>query len=312
MAGMDGEKIILVTRKTRLEGLVERFNTRPQAKFYIEHSGGSFARYELEHETYRQAVKTIRQALERLAKLHVIERSFLPNFLFAEGDVVVTVGVDGLVVNTAKYLKGQPLIAVNPDPAHIDGVLLPFTVAQAPEAVRRALHGQARTRPISMAEAHLADGQTLLAFNDLFIGARSHVSARYHIQSGESSEHHSSSGIIISTGAGATGWLSSLFNMANGLAAAFASGSPHLIPPALEWESERLVYVVREPFASKTSQVGMVCGIITPEQPLLLQSEMPEGGVIFSDGVELDALAFNSGSAATIAISDRKTNLVVG
>jgi NAD kinase len=308
---MDSEKIILVTRKTRLEGLIERFNTRPQAKFYIEHSGGSFGRYELEHETYYQAVKTIRQALERLAKLHIIERSFLPNFLFAEGDVVVTVGVDGLVVNTAKYLKGQPLVAVNPDPAHIDGILVPFTIAQAPEAVRRALHGQARTRPISMAEACLADGQTLLAFNDLFIGARSHVSARYHIQSGQSGEHQSSSGIIISTGAGATGWLSSLFNMANGMAAAFAGGSPALVPPTLEWESERLVYVVREPFASKSSQAGMVCGTITPEQPLLLQSEMPEGGVIFSDGVEMDALAFNSGSSATIQLSEKKTHLVI-
>ena len=37
------EKIVLVTRKTRLEGLIERFNTRAQAKFYIEHSGGDFA-----------------------------------------------------------------------------------------------------------------------------------------------------------------------------------------------------------------------------------------------------------------------------
>ena len=107
---------------------------------------------------------------------------FLPNFLFAQGDLVVTVGVDGLVVNTAKYLDGQPLVAVNPDPAHIDGVLLPFRVAQAPEGVRRALRGEARTRAISMAQARLADGQQLLAFNDLFIGVRSHVSARYLIQ----------------------------------------------------------------------------------------------------------------------------------
>ncbi len=117
---------MLVTRKTRLEGLVERFNTRSQARFYIEHSGGSFGLYEKEHETYQAALESLRRALENLAKLHVIERSYLPNFLFSASDLVVTIGIDGLVVNTAKYLDGQPLVAVNPDPAHIDGILLPF------------------------------------------------------------------------------------------------------------------------------------------------------------------------------------------
>jgi hypothetical protein len=50
------EKITLVTRKTRLEGLIERFNTRSQARFYIEHSGGSFDFYEQEHEVYYAAL----------------------------------------------------------------------------------------------------------------------------------------------------------------------------------------------------------------------------------------------------------------
>jgi hypothetical protein len=38
---------------------------------------------------------------------------------------------------------------------------------------------------------------------------------------------------------------------------------------------------------------------------------MPSGGVIFSDGVEQDFLAFESGTTATINIADRKLNLVV-
>ena len=36
------KKLVIVTRKTRLQELVERFNTRSQAKFYIEHAGGDF------------------------------------------------------------------------------------------------------------------------------------------------------------------------------------------------------------------------------------------------------------------------------
>ena len=44
MAGF--EKVVLVTRRTRLEELIERFNTRGQARFFIERSGGDFAEYE--------------------------------------------------------------------------------------------------------------------------------------------------------------------------------------------------------------------------------------------------------------------------
>jgi NAD kinase len=309
---MSYEKIILVTRKTRLEELVERFNTRAQAKFYIEHSQGNFALYEREHETYYTALSGLRRGLQKVAKVQEIERSFLPNFIFAAHDLVVTIGIDGLVVNAAKYLAGQPILAVNPDPAHIDGVLLPFDVAGALAAAPAVLRGQGQIRPITMAEARLNDGQHLLAFNDLFIGRHDHVSARYRIEANGRSETHSSSGSIVSTGAGSTGWLSSLFNMARGMVRQFGQADEALAKPDLAWDTEKLLFVVREPFVSKTSGADIVCGLITADQPLVLESTMPEGGVIFSDGVTADYLAFNSSTIATIGLAQRQTQLIVG
>jgi NAD kinase len=315
------EKIVLVTRKTRLEELVDRFNTLPQARFYISHSGGDFDIYEREHEVYLTAVKELRSSLAGIGKLQLIERSFLPSFLFSDEDLVVTIGVDGLVVNTAKYLTGQPLVAVNPDPTYIDGILLPFTVASAPRYIRNTFYGQFNCRQVTMAEAILNDGQSLLAFNDLFIGVRSHISAPYRIQVGNEEEEQSSSGIIVATGAGSTGWLSSLFNMAQGMLATYGNlGMIHeaeskqgnfLRRPALSWEDERLIFVVREPFVSKTSGARVVYGEVTADLPLVLESHMPEGGVIFSDGIEADFLPFNAGTLATIRVAQRKTNLVI-
>lgn len=309
------EKIVLVTRKTRLEGLVERFNTVGQARFYIEHSGGSFSLYQQEHDAYHAALERLREKLQPLAKFQEIERGFLPNFLFTDKDVVVTIGIDGLVVNTAKYLEGQPLVAVNPDPDHIDGILLPFNVSQAPAVVRQVFENRAHFSQITMAEAALNDGQKLLAFNDLFIGVKSHISARYLIEAGKQREHHSSSGIIVSTGAGSTGWVSSMINMANGIAQVFdmtPSEDPRITPPfPLAWDAEMLIFIVREPFISKTSGAQITCGYATSEAPLVIESEMPEGGVIFSDGVEADFLAFNAGAIATIGLSKNKTQLVV-
>lgn len=309
------EKIVVITRKTRLEELIERFNSREQARFYIEHMGADFSDYEREHETYQRALHELRRRLAELnsLKTQFIERAFLPNFLFTEKDIIVTIGQDGLVVNTAKYLHEQPVVAVNPDPARFDGILLPFQVSQVVQAVTGLLAERSQVRTITMAEAVLNDGQTLLAFNDLFIGVRTHTSARYQITWGQRSERHSSSGLIVSTGAGSTGWLSSMFHMAAGVTR-FALGADIGIEPArfrFAWDEPKLLFVVREPFVSRMSQAGIVAGVLSGSEELILESHIPDQGVIFSDGLEADYLAFNSGAIARIRVAERKTRLVV-
>ncbi|CAN5329982.1 NAD(+)/NADH kinase [soil metagenome] len=303
------DKIVLVTRKTRLDELVERFNTREQAKFYIEHSGGDFNSYVVEHDAYQRSLSTVRREIECGLKIQILDRNLISTYVFAATDMVVTLGQDGLVANTAKYVGGQPIIAVNPDAERFDGLLLSFLPEQLKQALDKALQAKAKVRSVNLAEAKLKDGQRLLAFNDLFIGASSHVSARYKINHGQRQENHSSSGIIVSTGAGSTGWLSSVFNETSGIIS-FLGGMP-LNPVPMTWEEERLLFVVREPFISLHSQAAIVVGSIEKNQPLKLESQMPCGGVIFSDGIEIDHLDFNSGTDATIGIAKEKANLVV-
>jgi len=306
------EKVVIVTRMTQLEELLARFNTAAQARFYLEHAGEIFEPIEQAHHNYHRVLNHVRDAVPKGVKTLVIERGYLPQFHFEESDLVITVGIDGLVVNTAKYLNNQPILAVNPDPDVIDGVLLPFTAQSVQRALDNAVYGETAIKKISMAEAVLNDGQRLLAFNDLFIGAKSHVSARYEIQWGRRKEQHSSSGIIVSTGAGSTGWLQSVYAGAAGVVKALGGQVVH--PPnqgRLDWEANRLIYAVREPFPSKSSQATLVYGTITPDKPLLLSSHMAENGVIFSDGVEEDYVAFNSGAKTTIRVADKKTSLII-
>lgn len=302
------EKIILVIRKTRLRELEERFNSRAQAKFYLERSGVDFVDYVREDDTYRRSLDVVREGLEFGMPVQAVERALVPTLIFSEKDLVVTLGQDGLVANTAKYVGHQPIVAINPDPERFDGVLLPFETHETRQAVRRVLSSKAHVRKITLAEAELKDGQRLLGFNDLFIGAASHVSARYLVRWGEREETQSSSGVLISTGAGSTGWLSSVFNMAAGVAA-FSGG--HTGPTLqIDWEDRRLVFVVREPFVSRHSTARLVVGVLEPGQDLVLESLMPEGGVIFSDGVESDRLEFNSGAVVTVQPSAQRAHLV--
>ncbi len=309
------ENVIIVTRNTELDDLVRRFNTKAQARFYLEQAGQSFHTIDAAHERHQAVLGRIRKAIPNTVKSQTICREMVPQFLFGDADLVVTVGQDGLVSNTAKYLAGQPILAVNPDPDRFDGVLLPYTQDTVEPQLYRALYEapeHTRYQAVTMAEARTADGQRLLAFNDFFVGADSHVSARYEIEVGDRRENQSSSGIIVSTGAGSTGWLQSVYAGAAGVVEALGGT---VIPPPnggrLDWASPFLVYSVREPFPSRATQTGIVHGLVRNESPLRITSRMPTHGVIFSDGVEADFLEFNSGAELTIRVADTVANLIV-
>ncbi len=305
---MSIEYAIIIKDKTRLEALIERFNTRAQARFYIESAGGNFEEYEQEHQVFHQSLGALQSRLTGLLKYKIVEKDFLPSFLFSENQLIIVIGRDGLVANTAKYANGVPIVAVNPDRARYDGVLLPYDPNSFVKGVQQVLSREFQVRQVRFAEARLNDGQRLLAFNDLFIGASTHVSARYRIQYREQQEVHSSSGIIVSTQTGATGWMSSVFNMAQGL---LRLSQQNLSLPRPELQSDQLFFTVREPFKSVATQTDVTVGLIQDQTILTVESLMPGGGVIFSDGVESDFLSFNSGSVATIGVAEEGAMLVV-
>lgn len=304
-------KIILVTRRTRLQELVARYNTVEQARFQAEHLGMDFDDFLQEDRLYQQAIASVSATLQRQGKLQRLDRGFLPNFLFPRDALVVVVGQDGLVANTLKYLAGQPVLAINPDPARWEGVLLPFQVEDLGRVLPEALRDTRATREISMARVQLSDGQTLLAVNDFFVGVRSHVSARYEIALGDRQERQSSSGIIISTGLGSTGWLRSVLTGAHAVTGKDADKRMHEVRTrGMAWESRELVFNVREPYPSRSTGAGLVFGRITQAQPLRVRSLMPENGVIFSDGIEADGLDFKSGLEAVIGLDARSGRLL--
>jgi len=332
MNRLTDNKIVLVTRPTRLAELVIRFNTVSQARFYIEHEGADFTDYVREDETYHRALHETQTALALVGRVQTVDRSFLPNFVFAPEDTVVTLGQDGLVANTLKYLNGQPVVGVNPDPERWDGRLLAFRVGDLSKLMPEVVLRKRPTKSVTMAKAALNNGQTMYGVNDLFIGPKTHCSARYLIRSGEASEAQSSSGVIVSTGMGSTGWLKSLLTGAATITQSalpiLASRPPKNPSAATEanrkgnskvrldvktefaWDANYLFFTVREPFPTKTTGTSLVFGRVTPETPLILESRMAENGVIFSDGIEKDFLEFNSGTQAVIGIAERKGVLV--
>lgn len=309
---INNKKIVLVKRKTRFENLICKYNTEGQVKFVIEHSGGDFTDYKLEDKIYKDALLKIESQLEKIARVQILDRDYISNYIFAKDDIVVVVGQDGLVANTLKYLKNQPLIAVNPDPIRFDGVLLPFNPEEVGLVVRDVLNNLRTCKEVTLAKATLNDGQSLLGVNDIFIGQKTHVSAQYIINQNNKKERQSSSGIIISTGLGSTGWFKSILAGASKISTAYLNRQIDIKQSdEFRWNSDFLYYTVREPYPSKLTSDTMVFGKIDKTNSLKIQSLMPENGVIFSDGVEEDYIEFNSGNEAVISIADHKGLLIV-
>ena len=366
-------RIVVVTRETRLEKVLVAQNTVSQAKFYISSLGGDFNEYKAEHDQYGQSVQEARHGFEGLGNIQQLDRRYLPNFIFAPSDIVVVIGQDGLVANTLKYLDGQPLIGVNPDKSRWDGVLLPFEPKDAAKIVAETIAGKRKIEEVVMARVKLQNGQELLAVNDFFIGQRTHTSAQYLIKYAGLKEPQCSSGIIVSTGLGSTGWMKSIISGASRINASvigrpygqkqeadylteveedipateeimvaapiskqasrkdelrtikiddFArakklSGKKKTFGPSElskvvgKWSSTELIFAVREPFPSKSTGTNLVFGTIAPNEPLRVESLMGENGVIFSDGIESDFLAFNSGTEAVIGLADKRGLMVV-
>jgi len=300
-------RIVIVERKTRLQELIERFNTWPQAKFYLTHNDADPQDYLDEQDLYQQQLAQAKSIALKFGRVQSLERGFLPNYQFRQQDIVVVVGQDGLVANTLKYLQDQPVIGVNPDPQRWEGVLLPFTINQLKTVLRAVIQGHATTQAVTFAEVTTNDGQQLRAVNDLFIGPQSHTSARYQIEHKGISETQSSSGIIIATGFGSTGWLQSVVAGACGVTG--LDRKEH--NPRFAWDDAKLRFAVREPFPSLTTTTQLTYGTITKTTPLRVESLMPERGVIFSDGIEDDFIQFNAGTVAHVTVANEQGQLVM-
>ncbi len=172
-------------------------------------------------------------------------------------------------------------------------------LAWAAGLIVAAVTEDCRVERRTMVAARTDDGQELRAVNEVYVGHRSHQSARYRIELPDGgSERHSSSGVLAGTGTGATGWLRSAWEE--------RASSLRLPAPA----SPDLCWFVREAWPSIATGSELTEGLVVDGDRLTLHVESDEL-VCFGDGIESDALRLTWGQRVSIAPADQTLNLVV-
>ncbi len=290
-------RVVVVTRATPYEELLARHATRNQAAFFLKQRGQSLEAVEATHHQIKEAVARVQAAVPLDWRRNLVMRTELDRFLFEPEDVVVVVGQDGLVANVAKYLSGQPVVGVNPTPEHFDGVLVPHRLAEGCRRIGPAAQGELDVQNRTMVEAILDDQQSLCALNELFIGQSTHQSARYELAFGKETTRHSSSGVIVTTGTGGTGWARSIH---------LERHSKMVLPKP---DERRLAYFVREAFPSVDTTTDLTEGVLREGETLEVTSRMDKG-VIFGDGMEGDYLPFGWGACAKLRVAEKVLRLV--
>lgn len=290
-------RVVIVRRETDLDRVRATYSSLASARFVLERRGLTIERVEAAHKDFAEVLRRVRAAVPPDWRQAVLPRSEVERFVFGPDDIVVAVGQDGLVANVAKYLDGQTVIGVDPAPGSNAGVLVRFRAEHLEEALAAAHEQKLSIEPRVMAEATLDGGETLLALNEIFVGHRSHQSARYTIRAGEHVERQSSSGLIVSTGTGLTGWASSILR---------ATSRKLDLPPT----KPQLGYLVREAWPGPGVGTSLVAGLVG-QKPLVVTSEMDDGGTVFADGIESDHLAFAWGRSVAVRPAARRLNLAV-
>ncbi|GAB3990737.1 diacylglycerol kinase catalytic domain-containing protein [Nocardioides marmoraquaticus] len=286
-------RVVVVTRRTEYDELLATHGTRGQAAFFLSTRGRDLAELEERHRATRRAVETATAGIPLEWRRGTVEREDVSRFLFAPDDVVVVVGQDGLVANVAKYLHGQPVIGIDPDPGRNAGVLVTHRATDLPDLLRAT--GQVVER--TMVQASLDDGQRLLALNEVFVGHPGHQTARYDLHTPDAhGEAQASSGVIVSTGTGATGWCSSI---------ARERRSPLRLPAPSD---RQLVWFVREAWPSPATGTTLTEGVLDgTELALTVTSDRL---VAFGDGIEGDALSLSWGQSVRIGRAPTALRLV--
>jgi len=292
-------RCVVVERPTEYQELLLRHGTREQVRFFLEQRGQSLEAVEARHQLQRGHHANVMGAVPVEWRRASVQRADLDRFLFEPDDIVVVLGQDGLVANVAKYLEAeQAVIGLNPDPERYPGVLVPHPPAAAADLMADVASGRALFERRTMAQASLDDGQQLFALNEVFIGHASHQSARYRLEARGSSERQSSSGVVVATGTGATGWAASLRLERH--------SSLELPQP----DDRSLAFFVREPWPSLATATDLTEGVL-PENALLeLVSELGDGGVVFGDGIESDHLRLEWGQRVQVMVAARALRLV--
>ena len=260
--------VLVVYKKSTYQRYVGRAQERLQE--LIEHSDVSVEGLLREHEIHLETLSRAKKALRDLGARAVLR--YRPEPLPEEGawDMIVTLGGDGTLL-WASHLadSSTPMLAINSAPDTSVGYFCAGDGHDVDEVLAAALEGNLKASRLARMRVDVGDNvlSTRVLNDALYCHESPAATSRYILEYAGDQERQMSSGVWIGPAAGST--------------AAIRSAGGKVLPTG----SQKIQFVVREPYRGVDNKYRLVKGMVPPGEALQITSRMTKGR-IFLDGTQ--------------------------
>lgn len=259
-------RVAVVVKRTTYRKFVLEVSD-PLVARLLRKRDATVSRLKQSHEEHEATLREVEDALDQLGAEVVFRggpRARVPQ----RTDLVITVGGDGTLLAASHLLgEGIPLLGINSAPGHSVGFFCGATRGDLVRTIERALAGELTRTELTRMRVEL-NGRCLHArvLNEaLFCHASPAATSRYILKLSAGEEDQRSSGLWVGPAAGST--------------AAQKSAGGRI----LALQSDKLQYVVREPYTPAGGHFRYARGLVGASEKLVLRSKMREAKV-FLDG----------------------------
>jgi NAD+ kinase len=284
-------KVLVVYKKSTYQRYVGRAQER--LKELIEHSDVSVEGLLHEHEIHQETLRQAKIALRDLGARAVLR--YRPEPLPAEGawDLIVTLGGDGTLL-WASHLadSSTPMLAINSAPATSVGYFCAGDGHNVHEVLAAALEGGLKSSRLARMRVDVGDKvlSTRVLNDALYCHESPAATSRYILEYAGDQERQMSSGVWVGPAAGSTAAIRS------------AGGK------VLATGSQKIQFVVREPYRGVDNKYRLVKGMVPPGEDLRIASRMTKGR-IFLDGTQ-KVYSIGIGDRIRMTLSDEPLTLL--
>ena len=284
-------RVLVVYKKSTYQRYVGRAQQRLEE--LIEHSDVSVEGLLHEHEIHQETLSQAKTALRDLGARAVLR--YRPEPLPEEGtwDLIVTLGGDGTLL-WASHLadSSTPMLAINSAPDTSVGYFCAGDGHNVKEVLAAALEGTLKSSRLARMRVDVGDNviSTRVLNDALYCHESPAATSRYILEYGGDQERQMSSGGWIGPAAGST--------------AATRSAGGKVLPTG----SQKIQFVVREPYRGVDNKYRLVKGMVPPGDDLKITSRMTKGR-IFLDGTQ-KVYSIGIGDRIRMTLSDEPLTLL--
>ena len=284
-------KVLVVYKKSTYQRYVG--SAQERLKELIEHSDVSVEGLLHEHEVHQETLRQAKTALRDLGARAVLR--YRPEPLPEEGawDLIVTLGGDGTLL-WASHLadSSTPMLALNSAPDTSVGYFCAGGGDNVHDVLAAALGGTLRSSRLSRMRVDVGDQliSTRVLNDALYCHESPAATSRYILEYAGDHERQMSSGVWVGPAAGST--------------AAIRSAGGKVLPTG----SQKIQFVVREPYRGVDNKYRLVKGMVAPGEELRITSRMTKGR-IFLDGTQ-KVYSVGIGDRVRVTLSDEPLTLL--